>query len=536
MLRRLRIQLTLLYSLAGIFLVGVMGVWMYFRMAGYFESTTDLALKYRLALELRSLAYPVSPELEEAEQEFLEMSENDTPTPTPTLRSETGEEDDDDDIEESTLVPNATWAVKPTVLPRPDSNSDSGTEPEDDDGGGVESTDVEDEDGEESNLVHPLAVPVRYFRATLIPTLEIDSTPYPEGHAEPDLDDAYYSELAPIFILHLNRAGQALAEINAGASPITPITDAVLKAELKGTDLRTVTMDNGSRVRLLTYRVPDGGLIEYIQLGRWMEDQDRLMNQYLMNLLVISLILVLALAIGSWWLAGRTLLPTQRSLEQQQEFVANASHELRTPLTLIRASTELASRGLPPGEPCELLNDVMKDVDYMNKMVEDLLLLSRLDNRHLTFRREMIDLSALLSEISGQIPLLPAAQGLSVERTLAPVIIQADPERLRQVLWILIDNAISHTPAGGKITLRIEQSGRNCEISIQDTGSGISKDDLPHVFDRFYRARESHGRTRGAGLGLSIARSLVTAQGGAIQIDSQPGRGTCVRLTFAAIS
>lgn len=524
MLKRLRVQLTLLYTLAGVLLVGVMGAWLYIRMATYFESTTDLALKYRLALELRSLAYPVSPDLEEAEQEFLDISEKEHPTSTPSKSARPTELDDEEhnSNSDSEDIPEATIEVGPTILPRPTGSNEG------------EEDDHEDEEG--GYVPHPLAAPIRSYQATAIPTLLVAATPIPADHQEPDLDDSYYSELAPIFILHLNPAGQALAKINAGASPIDPLTDAVLQAKLNGSDLRTVRMDSDSRVRLLTYRVPNGGDIAYIQLGRWMDDQDRLLNEYLSNLLWISLTLVLALAIGSWWLAGRTLLPTQRSLEQQQEFVANASHELRTPLTLIRASTELASRGLPPGEPRELLDDVMKDVDYMNKMVEDLLLLSRLDNRHLTFRSEPIDLSALITEIAGQIPLLPAAQGLSVETDLTPAIIQADPERLRQVLWILIDNAISHTPAGGKLTLSVVRSGRNCDVSIRDTGSGISLDALPHVFDRFYRARESHSHSRGAGLGLSIARSLVTAQGGVIQIDSQPGRGTRVRLTFQTIA
>lgn len=526
MLRRLRIQLTLLYLLAGIILVAVMGAWLYYRMADYFQTSTDLALKYRLAVELRSLAVPVSPELEEAEQDFIHQSEseNNFPTPTPTL---TEEEDHDEGSPEGLSPFNPPSSITPTLVSNPVQEKENTQIPE---------TENESEVEEETNDLLPFS-PIqlaKYQIPSSIPTanVEMTATPPVAVHTEPDLDDMYYSETVSIFVLNLDINGQMIPSLNSASVPISPDHEAVLAAGLNGTDIRRASMSNGTPIRLLTYRVPDGYQAEYIQLGQPIDDQVRLLNQYLINLMGISVVLLLLLGLGSWWLAGRSLVTTQRSLEQQQAFVANASHELRAPLTLIRASTELANRSIQPGETKELLKDVLHDVDYMNKLVEDLLLLSRLDHQRLQIQYTSVRVDTLLEDLSRQVKIITDPMGILLETTVIPVTILVDQDRLQQVLWILIDNAIQHTPPQGTIHLSVREAGKQAEIMVEDSGKGIPPEDLPHIFERFYKARSSPSVSRGAGLGLSIAQNLVTAQNGTIQINSIPEIGTQVKLSF----
>jgi signal transduction histidine kinase len=241
------------------------------------------------------------------------------------------------------------------------------------------------------------------------------------------------------------------------------------------------------------------------------------------------------LGAASWWLAGRSLIPTQRAWEQQQTFVANASHELRTPVTLMRASAEVALRGLPAPDVDrrELLEDILHECDHMSRLVEDLLLLSRLDAGRLKLERSAVPLAELLADVQRQTGRLAGEKGVRLSASSPSGIAWGDPTRLRQVLLILLDNALRHTPPGGSITVEAQPQGRHIQIAVADTGTGIAREHLPHVFERFYRADTARGGDGGSsGLGLAIAKGLVEAQGGQIRLGSQPGRGTRVVVTL----
>jgi len=169
----------------------------------------------------------------------------------------------------------------------------------------------------------------------------------------------------------------------------------------------------------------------------------------------------------------------------------------------------------------------------MNNLVDDLLLLSRLDSSRLQLTREVVKLPALLSEIEGQFSMLAAAKQVTLKVMDTTGAIWADPIRLRQVLLILLDNALRFTPSQGSIQLATRQHDKECQILVSDQGIGISPEHLPHIFERFYQINnpgvdDSHNN----GLGLSIAKELVEAQGGKISLQSQVGKGTLVILTF----
>jgi len=339
-------------------------------------------------------------------------------------------------------------------------------------------------------------------------------------------EEFFHSELTAIFVLPLNKEGHLLYDPNPYLAPLAPNTQAAMAALATGSDLRTVTLGKETRVRLLTFRLTRNDGPGVLQLGRILVDQDRILHQLLLGFLGLSGLSVIFLGAGSWLLAGRALMPAQISWERQQAFIASASHELRTPLAIIRASAEVVLRGLKPADSDrhELLTDVIQESDHMSRLVNDLLLLSRLDAQRLELEHKKVFLPDLLNNVYRQMSKLAEEQQITIQTGPLAGTIWGDSHRLHQVLLILLDNALRHTPVGGRITLETQPQGRFIQIKVQDTGSGIASEHLPHIFERFYQANKNE--TGGSGLGLSIAKALIKAQQGQIRLESQVGKGT----------
>ena len=364
---------------------------------------------------------------------------------------------------------------------------------------------------------------------TVVPFGEDDDHEWEE---ENEIGEAYDAELATIFVLPLSAEGKLLFNPNAAPPPISPDQEASQAAWETGCDWRTVSLANASRLRLYTHRLPKDFAPAMLQVGRSLDDQDRVLRQLLMFILILGGASVVFLGGGSWWLAGRSVVPAQKAWQRQQVFVANASHELRAPLTFIRTSVEVALRSVLPDRPRQLLEDVVGESDHMSALVEDLLLLSRLDAGKLPMKPEEICMEELLSGIARQIQILADEKGIEIKTGELQGQVIADRERLRQVLLIVLDNALHHTSRGGKITMISGPHGKNVAISVCDTGEGIPEEHLEHVFERFYRVSSARGKEKkqGSGLGLSIAKTLIDAQGGEIYLKSEEGRGTRVTV------
>ncbi len=365
-----------------------------------------------------------------------------------------------------------------------------------------------------------------------------DATPRQQNTVEQRAAEiAYTGELAAIFVLVLDAEGELLFNPALTPPPIEPVREAVASAMEQGHDWRTTHTLQGARVRLLTYRVTRSDGPAVLQLGRMLDDQGRVLQRALANILVFGGIGLVVMGFGSWWLAGRSLVPVQQAWERQQRFIANASHELRAPLTLMRASAEVARRSLPSGdqEHAELLDDVLHECDHMNCLVENLLLLSRLDAGKLAVQREVIALSDVLTDMQRQVGRLASEQGVClVVEEAGNQVVWGDPTYLRQVLLIFLDNAIHHTLPGGTVRLAARTRGPWVDIEVSDTGSGIAAEHLPHIFERFYRPDHARGsQSSGAGLGLSIAKALVAAQQGSIVVASEVGVGTRMQVVLA---
>lgn len=226
------------------------------------------------------------------------------------------------------------------------------------------------------------------------------------------------------------------------------------------------------------------------------------------------------------------------ALRAQRQLVADASHELRTPLTALGGSVELLLLGVDDEDAAArqgTLRAMHREIERLARLVGDLLTLSRLDARP-ALRRRAVDLAALVAEVAAQTRLL-AGDRIVTCRADGPLVVAADPDRLRQVLLNLAANAVAFTAPDGRIALDLARVGGEVRVAVADDGAGIDPADLPHLFDRFYRGDKARARRPGgggSGLGLAIARTIVEAHGGTLAARSTPGRGATFTVTLPA--
>ena len=221
----------------------------------------------------------------------------------------------------------------------------------------------------------------------------------------------------------------------------------------------------------------------------------------------------------------------------RRDFVAGASHDLRTPLASLRAMIEALAEGVvvDPETVQRYLRQSQAEILRLSRLTDDLFQLAQLDAGHFAMQYEPASLSDLVSDSLGSLLPRAAAKGLTISGWVDPQVglVWMAPLQVGRVLHNLLDNALRHTPEGGTIAVRAAPADGAVVISVQDSGEGISAEDLPRVFERFYRGEQSRSRSAGgSGLGLAIAKGLVEAHGGEIWADSGPGSGACFRFSL----
>jgi len=292
------------------------------------------------------------------------------------------------------------------------------------------------------------------------------------------------------------------------------------------------------RVRVISAPMRESGeVVGVIQYARSLRGVRETVNRLLLVLLPLALGGVGAALLGGLYMSDRAVRPARESFERQRAFVADASHELKTPLTLIRADTEMVLyRGRLNGEDSGLLEHALAETDRMGAILSDLLLVARLDAGKLDVADKPFDLAATLSEEAERFGARATAKEVRLD-VLAPDQLPArgDAKRTKQILAVLLDNAVRFTPPGGSIAVTGLLGDRWAEASVSDTGPGIPPEDLPRVFDRFYRADAARTRGEaggGTGLGLAIARELARAQGGDLVAENTEDGGATFRLSL----
>lgn len=361
-----------------------------------------------------------------------------------------------------------------------------------------------------------------------------------------------------------------------------PLSDAGLRAVQSGkTWTESAQVDDE---QLLIYSQPvlvQERLVRIVQVAVPLTEREQsLAALRLIFLIADGLVILAAFAIG-WWLAGVTLRPIhqithtaqaigaersfsrrvahtgpndeigqlattfntmltelesayrqlEQSLQLQRRFVADASHELRTPLTTVRGNIELLRNELniDAGERAEILADTKDEVERLIRLVHQLLTLARVDAGR-PLRRDEISIKPLIEEACRQAKLIAPQKSIGCDG-LVDATVLGDHDALKQVLLILLDNAMVHTPAHATATVTNQIIDQRVAIQIRDTGAGIPPDQLAHIFERFYRGDASRTGA-GTGLGLAIAKELIQAQGGAIAVESQVGQGSVFTITL----
>ncbi len=420
-------------------------------------------------------------------------------------------------------------------------------------------------------------------------------TPHLAGGEDDDEEDRHnaafeqngvslnYIPEAGIYWRLLNQDGIPL--IDPGHFDGAPLGDQPL--DLSQTRLQNTTLANGEPVRL--YTVPfeiehqGQGVVQVAESYRHVKE----VQGQLILLLALGLPLtLLASSAGGWFLASSALDPIDRitstarqisardlhqrlnlsqsndevgrlaatfdqmldrletAFEQQRRFIADASHEMKTPLTILKGDVDVAlSRERSPDYYRRTLKRVNQTTDQLTALVQELLSLARADGDQLLLNIETFNLNNLLTALVKDLrPAAAQKKILLAYRANEPVIIQADQAKLRRLFLNLIDNAIKYSRPGDAVTLNISKTKAQAIITVSDTGSGISPEHLPHIFDRFYRVdkarsrAEVSARSSGSGLGLSIAHWITQAHRGEITVESVPGEGASfiVRLPLIA--
>ncbi|EGO62734.1 sensor histidine kinase [Acetonema longum] len=344
-----------------------------------------------------------------------------------------------------------------------------------------------------------------------------------------------------IFLILRSSDGQAVSLSPFRTEESGDLTAIVADIELG--DLRTKEYENHTyRVMSVPYPYEDKVLnmanvvqVQEIIAVSIVDTEVRLLHDLLWIMLGSLVLGLVGIIWAGYYLAKRAMVPIEAAWKKQQQFVADASHELRSPITGINSNAELMLRHPERTieEESHRINNIIKETMRMAKLIAHLLTLARSDANEAELQLAPLDISELIGTVAEQFkPLAEMNQiELSVQITQKVELI-ADKERLHQLVVILLDNAFKYTPAGGQILISCFTADKQAVIYVQDTGQGIAPENLPRIFDRFFREDKARSRESGTGLGLAIAKWIVDKHGGKMGVESEVGKGTKFKVSF----
>jgi two-component system, OmpR family, sensor kinase len=229
-----------------------------------------------------------------------------------------------------------------------------------------------------------------------------------------------------------------------------------------------------------------------------------------------------------------------RSFTQQRRFVADASHELRTPVAVIRSMTDVAlaqEESSTMQDYAAVLRDINAEAERLGKLINQLLTLARADDGQMRLDCDSVRLDLLADDVITSCAPLAEERGITLRSSkLTPATVAGDTARLIQAIMSLVDNALTYTNRGGLVTIAVKTKGRDALLAVTDTGIGIAANDLPHIFERFYRADPARSRAQGgSGLGLALVDGIARVHGGTIGVTSDPGKGSTFTMCLPLV-
>lgn len=277
--------------------------------------------------------------------------------------------------------------------------------------------------------------------------------------------------------------------------------------------------------------VNDDGSVQTVYVGKDVTAMYNGLQKSTYAMVVLGIVALLLATVLGHILSGRAMVPLREAYEKQRQFAADASHELRTPLAVVMASADLLENDPSITSPFlkQVIADVRDEVKKMTRLVSDLLLVARSDNKVLKLKLQKFDAAELLSQTARLMQPLADKKHIALDiRNCDAHVIQADEQKIKQLMLILVDNAVKYTPDGGEVHVGFEKAPQGrVRFFVQDTGIGIAKEDQRRIFDRFYRVDKARSREMGGnGLGLSIAQEIVNLHQGSIEVTSTLGKGT----------
>lgn len=304
--------------------------------------------------------------------------------------------------------------------------------------------------------------------------------------------------------------------------------------KLKPQNSKTTKEINWKKAHVLFTYYPleiNGQNFGSVIIGKDITDEKHLIQKIIWILLFLTGLFSVLFAFAGNFFAGQAMKPILSAFEKQRKFVSDASHELRTPLSVFYSSIDILSReeNLSPFGK-QVLEDAKQESEMMHKLLDDLLFLARNDQDHFELELEQLNLSILVQSLLNRFKRNMPSHLTLKQNIQDEVLMWGDKVRIEQLLYILLDNAVRYTKEGS-ITCSLTSQKDKIEISIKDTGVGIAKEDLQHIFERFYRGDSSRKRD-GTGLGLSIAKTIVDSHGGRIDVKSEVGKGTEFMISF----
>jgi two-component system sensor histidine kinase CiaH len=369
---------------------------------------------------------------------------------------------------------------------------------------------------------------------------------YNQKNLDNDMDDQnyfpdYHPE-TPLFYYVITRNG----EIIKGEESFPEIRENILhlingwNPENKEVRHETIKMHNGKSISFLLSGKPvfkNNIYIGTIYTGINITTQIYIVRVLISVLCVISIIFIGLSVLLGYYMSGKAMVPIANAFKQQKEFVANASHELRTPLSILQSSLEVieADERDKLGEfSLQVFDDMKDELRRMTKLINDLLWLARSDANAIELTKEWFLLPPIVDELIRKCrPLAEKKHIKFVTNIQENTVIYGDKERIIQLIFILLDNAVKYNNENGQIKIAVERNRKNVNIEISDTGIGIPIEHQKHIFERFYRVDQSRSRRQqGNGIGLSIAKWIVDAHGGTIHVQSEEGKGSRFIVTL----
>ena len=332
---------------------------------------------------------------------------------------------------------------------------------------------------------------------------------------------------------------RALYLLDSAGRPLKPsqVDSRILEAAAPALrePVRNDVVGGPSKLRIFAERFRTAGGTPYVAVA--VGDQRETEEEYtalIMTFAVAALMALLLVIGGGYILVQKSTAPVERTMEYMRRFMADAAHELRTPLTVLRTRAEVTlQRGREPAEYIAALDAIEREAERLGRIVNDLLLLAQADAGERPIQRSRVFLDDLVLDVAGGTGLVAERRGVKLDLDgVEQATVDGDPALVRQLISIVMENAVKFTPAGGQVEVGVGAADGASWITVQDTGVGISSEQLRHIFERFYRADPARGRSEGAGLGLAIARWIADAHRAQIDVVSEVGRGTKISIRF----